>query len=167
MQCEIVEGGQHGNALISTTAKKMWTTAGFRAYYRGLSMGLAGMFPYSAIDLGTFEFLKKRVTARNMRVRNCSEEDAAPGSIATATIGGFSGALGASLVYPLNVLRTRLQTQKTAIHERTYTGIMDVTRQTIKGEGVRGLFKGLTPNLLKVVPAVSIVSLPFIRASSS
>lgn len=35
---------------------------------------------------------------------------------------------------------------------------MDVTRQTLKGEGVRGLFKGLTPNLLKVVPAVSIVS---------
>jgi solute carrier family 25 phosphate transporter 23/24/25/41 len=33
---------------------------------------------------------------------------------------------------------------------------MDVTRQTLAGEGVRGLFKGLTPNLLKVVPAVSI-----------
>jgi len=26
----------------------------------------------------------------------------------------------------------------------------------LKGEGVRGLFKGLTPNLLKVIPAVSI-----------
>jgi solute carrier family 25 phosphate transporter 23/24/25/41 len=33
---------------------------------------------------------------------------------------------------------------------------MDVTRQTLEGEGVRGLFRGLTPNLLKVVPAVSI-----------
>lgn len=53
---------------------------------------------------------------------------------------------------------TRLQSQGTAQHPRTYTGIADVTRQTLKGEGVRGLFKGLTPNLLKVVPAVSIVS---------
>jgi solute carrier family 25 phosphate transporter 23/24/25/41 len=59
-------------------------------------------------------------------------------------------------VYPLNVLRTRLQSQGTVLHPRTYTGIMDVTRQTLEGEGVRGLFRGLTPNLLKVVPAVSI-----------
>lgn len=28
--------------------------------------------------------------------------------------------------------------------------------KTVKGEGYRGLFKGITPNLLKVVPAVSI-----------
>jgi solute carrier family 25 phosphate transporter 23/24/25/41 len=73
-------------------------------------------------------------------------------------MGGFSGAFGASIVYPLNLLRTRLQSQGTAGHPRTYTGIMDVTRQTLKHEGWRGLFKGLTPNLLKVVPAVSIVS---------
>lgn len=122
-------------------------------------MGLVGMFPYSAIDLGTFDYLKRWIIARNARMKGCSEEspDAAPGAVATACIGGFSGALGASLVYPLNVLRTRLQTQGTSIHPRTYTGIVDVTRQTIRGEGVRGLFKGLTPNLLKVVPAVSIV----------
>ncbi|KAK0837803.1 hypothetical protein LTR87_012369 [Friedmanniomyces endolithicus] len=71
-------------------------------------------------------------------------------------MGGVSGAIGASIVYPINLLRTRLQSQGTAAHRRTYTGIADVTRQTIAGEGVRGLFKGLTPNLLKVVPAVSI-----------
>ena len=122
-------------------------------------MGLLGMFPYSAIDLGTFEYLKRRVTTRNARLRGCLEEDsdAAPGAVTIATIGGFSGALGASLVYPLNLLRTRLQTQGTAIHPRTYIGFMDVTRQTIEGEGFLGLFRGLTPNLLKVVPAVSIV----------
>lgn len=105
-------------------------------------MGLVGMFPYSAIDLSTFEFLKRKIVTRNAQLYGCSEEEAAPGSIATAFIGGFSGAFGASTVYPLNLLRTRLQTQGTAQHPRTYTGIMDVTMQTIKGEGVRGLFKG-------------------------
>jgi solute carrier family 25 phosphate transporter 23/24/25/41 len=43
---------------------------------------------------------------------------------------------------------------------------VDVTRQTLHGEGVRGLFKGLIPNLLKVVPAVSIVSDDLIRDKS-
>ena len=158
MQCETVSGGLHGNRLIIATAKKMWQETGFRAFYRGLPMGLVGMFPYAAIDLGTFEYLKKSITMRNAAAWGCHEDDAAPGSFATALIGGFSGALGASMVYPLNVLRTRLQSQGTVMHPRTYKGVIDVFQQTVKGEGVRGLFKGLTPNLLKVVPAVSIVS---------
>ncbi|KKY19033.1 putative calcium dependent mitochondrial carrier protein [Diplodia seriata] len=156
MQCDTVSGGLHGNKLIIATAKKMWMKDGLRSFYRGLPMGLFGIFPYAAIDLGTFEYLKRAVTVYNAEKRGCHEEQAEPGSFMTAFIGGFSGAFGASLVYPLNLLRTRLQSQGTVLHPRTYTGIMDVTRQTIKGEGVRGLFKGLTPNLLKVVPAVSI-----------
>ncbi|KAJ9648135.1 hypothetical protein H2199_001913 [Coniosporium tulheliwenetii] len=156
MQCETVAGGLHGNRLIIATAKKMWARNGIVSFYRGLPMGLVGIFPYAALDLGTFEYLKRAITVRNARKNRCHEEDAQPGSWATAFIGGFSGAFGASVVYPLNLLRTRLQSQGTAIHPRTYTGIMDVTRQTIQGEGFRGLFKGLTPNLLKVVPAVSI-----------
>jgi solute carrier family 25 phosphate transporter 23/24/25/41 len=42
------------------------------------------------------------------------------------------------------------------MHPPKYTGIWDVTTKTIKNEGVRGLYKGLTPNLLKVAPALSI-----------
>jgi solute carrier family 25 phosphate transporter 23/24/25/41 len=32
----------------------------------------------------------------------------------------------------------------------------DVAVKTYSAEGFRGMFRGLTPNLLKVVPAVSI-----------
>ena len=161
MQCETVTGSPKGNMLILETARKMWRTTGFRAYYRGLPMGLIGMFPYSAIDLFTFENLKQAIVKRNMKTKGIKhEEDAMPGNFSLALIGGFSGAIGASAVYPINLLRTRLQSQGTTSHPRTYTGVLDVTRQTIKGEGIRGLFKGLTPNLLKVVPAVSIVSSP-------
>lgn len=156
MQCETVEGGLHGNKLIFDTARKMWKTNGIRSFYRGLPLGLVGMFPYSAIDLTTFEYTKRFVISYNAKKRGCHEEDAMPGNFMTAALGAFSGAFGASIVYPINLLRTRLQSQGTAIHPPTYTGFMDVTMRTIRGEGVRGLFKGITPNLLKVVPAVSI-----------
>ena len=119
-------------------------------------MGLVGMFPYSAIDLTTFEYLKKFIATRKARIQNCDPDDVALSNFTTAGIGAFSGAFGASAVYPINLLRTRLQSQGTAIHPPTYTGIWDVTVRTVRGEGVRGLFKGITPNLLKVVPAVSI-----------
>jgi solute carrier family 25 phosphate transporter 23/24/25/41 len=160
MQCETVAGGEHGNKLIWHTAQKMWARNGIVSFYRGLPMGLAGMFPYAAIDLFIFETAKKRLVARNMKLHGVKhEEDALPGNFTLALMGGCSGAIGASAVYPVNLLRTRLQSQGTAGHPRTYTGIVDVTKQTLKYEGFRGLFKGLTPNLLKVVPAVSIVSL--------
>ncbi|KAI4214853.1 MAG: hypothetical protein LQ351_002566 [Letrouitia transgressa] len=156
MQCETVEGGPHGNKLILNTAKKMWTTTGVRSFYRGLPMGLLGMFPYSAIDLTTFEYTKRFFTKYKAKKYHCHEDDAGPGNIMTAGIGAFSGTFGATVVYPINLLRTRLQSQGTAIHPPTYTGIWDVTVKTVEAEGFRGLFKGVTPNLLKVVPAVSI-----------
>jgi len=156
MQCETVSGGLHGNALIKQTAQKMWTTNGLRAYYRGLGMGLAGMFPYSAIDLFIFENCKHWVLARKARLQRCHEEDVEMGNLITGVIGASSGAISATVVYPINLLRTRLQAQGTVLHKPTYTGIIDVTRKTIQGEGIRGLFRGVTPNLLKVAPAISI-----------
>lgn len=156
MQCETVAGGLQGNQLIIATAKKMYQTGGIRSSYRGLTMGLVGVFPYAAIDLGTFEGLKKALTRRNAALMGCDEEDAYPGNLTLGCIGAFSGAFGASIVYPINLLRTRLQAQGTVLHPPTYTGIVDVAQKTIKNEGVRGLFKGITPNLLKVVPSVSI-----------
>ncbi|KAK0670049.1 mitochondrial carrier domain-containing protein [Cercophora samala] len=156
LQCETVEGGLKGNALLFKTAKTMWADGGLRAAYRGLGLGLIGMFPYSAIDIGTFEFLKKKYTKTMAKYYGIHEEDAKIGNVATAVLGASSGALGATMVYPLNVLRTRLQTQGTAMHPPTYTGIVDVATKTVKNEGVRGLYKGLTPNILKVAPALSI-----------
>ena len=135
----------------------MWSQ-GPKSFYRGLPLGLLGMFPYSSIDLTTYEYLKKFVTNRNAQKFHVSGDDdeAQPGNFTTASIGAFSGAFGATAVYPLNLLRTRLQSQGTAIHPQTYTGMWDVTVKTYKGEGIRGFFRGVTPNLLKVVPAVSI-----------
>jgi solute carrier family 25 (mitochondrial phosphate transporter), member 23/24/25/41 len=169
MQSNVVASGLQGNALIISTAKQMYTTGGFRSAYRGLTMGLVGMFPYSAIDLGTFEFLKTRVAAYKAKTLNLplDHADAHPGSFATGAIGAFSGAFGASVVYPINLLRTRLQVQGTVLHPQTYDGIFDAFHKTVSKEGVRGLFKGITPNLLKVVPAVSITYVVYENAKKA
>ncbi|UNI16158.1 hypothetical protein JDV02_002623 [Purpureocillium takamizusanense] len=156
LQCETVKGGLTGSALVRQTAIKMYADGGVRACYRGVTMGLVGMFPYSAIDMGMFELLKKSYRTYYAKRTGCHEDDANPGNIATGMIGATSGAIGATVVYPLNVVRTRLQTQGTVMHRATYTGIWDVTTKTVQLEGWRGLYKGLTPNLLKVAPALSI-----------
>lgn len=161
-----MKGGLTGSALVRQTALKMYADGGVRACYRGVTMGLIGMFPYSAIDMGMFELLKKSYQSYYARHAGCHEDDIIPGNIATGIIGATSGAIGATIVYPLNVVRTRLQTQGTVMHQATYTGIWDVTQKTIQREGYRGLYKGLTPNLLKVAPALSITWIVYENSKS-
>lgn len=156
LQCETVKGGPSGSALLVNTAKNMYMNGGIQACYRGIAMGLVGMFPYSAIDMGTFEFLKKSFKTYKARHTGVHEEDVKVGNVVTGIIGATSGAFGATVVYPLNVLRTRLQTQGTKMHPPKYAGIWDVTIKTFRNEGIRGMYKGLTPNLAKVAPALSI-----------
>lgn len=156
MQCSTVEGGLKGNRLIIATFKKVWNKHGLYGFFRGLPLGLTGMFPYAAIDLTTFEYLKRAVLARKARKDHCHEEDVVLSNFTTGAIGAVSGAFSASVVYPLNVLRTRLQAQGTILHPSTYTGIGDVARKTVQVDGFRGLYRGITPNLMKVAPAVSI-----------
>lgn len=163
MQCEMQRHGVRGNQLLMQTAGKMWATGGLRAYYHGLFWGLVGQYPYSALDLTIFEYTKRWYIQRN-ESHGLHGSDAQPSALVTAAIGGFSGATGASLVWPLNLLRTRLQTQGTVVHPQTYTGIVDVTQKLIQREGFRGLFKGMAPNLIKVVPSVAITYVVYGKA---
>ncbi|KZT12493.1 mitochondrial carrier [Laetiporus sulphureus 93-53] len=139
--------GQHKRTLLSA-AKKVWSLGGFRAFYRGLTIGLVGVFPYSAIDMSTFEALKLAY------LRSTGKEE--PGVLALLAFGSVSGSIGATSVYPLNLIRTRLQASGSSGHPQRYTGILDVAQKTYARDGWRGFYRGLLPTLAKVVPAVSI-----------
>ncbi|KAJ3882887.1 mitochondrial carrier [Lentinula edodes] len=139
--------GQQKRTLIQA-AKHVWTLGGFRAYYRGLSIGLIGVFPYSAIDMSTFEALKLAY------LRSTGKEE--PGVLAVLAFGSVSGSVGATSVYPMNLVRTRMQASGSPGHPQTYSGPLDVATKTWEREGWRGFYRGLLPTLAKVVPAVSI-----------
>lgn len=154
----MVEKGLHGNKLIVDTLRKSWKSGGITSFYRGLPLALCGIFPYSAIDMGTYEFAKRTYIAGQAKRLGCKEADVRMPQWMTLGIGAASGCVGATMVYPINLLRTRLQAQGTIQHPQTYTGMVDVTMRTLNTEGFLGLWRGLTPNLMKVLPAVSIVS---------
>ncbi|KAH9951624.1 mitochondrial carrier [Amylocystis lapponica] len=139
--------GEHKRTLLSA-ARRVWELGGIRRYYRGLTIGLIGVFPYSAIDMSTFEALKLAY------LRSTGKEE--PGVLALLAFGSVSGSIGATSVYPLNLVRTRLQASGSSGHPIKYTGILDVAQQTYARDGWRGFYRGLLPTLAKVVPAVSI-----------
>lgn len=54
----------------------------------------------------------------------------------------------------------RMQAQRSNATD-AYSGMSDVFKRTLQHEGIRGFYKGLFPNLLKVVPAASITYLVY------
>lgn len=90
--------------------------------------------------------------------------------------GSASSTLGQMCSYPLALVRTRLQAQgkitpiKNQFKNIYYTFLTAVIptvsqsnvtmtgvfRTIIEKEGVTGLYRGITPNFIKVIPAVSI-----------
>ncbi|KAG0341363.1 hypothetical protein BG000_009407 [Podila horticola] len=146
---------------IRTVAREMWQKAGVRGFYRGLGPSLVGIFPYAAIDLSVFETLKfgyMRWKAGVQEGAAGSEEKSLerPSVFVLLACGTISGSVGATSVYPLSLVRTRLQAQGTPQHPQTYTSTLDVFRKTFEKDGIRGFYKGMVPTLTKVVPAVSI-----------
>ncbi|KAM7274043.1 hypothetical protein ACFE04_028707 [Oxalis oulophora] len=143
-------GCENGKAPnLGKLTRDIWIREGPRAFYKGLVPSLLGIVPYAGIDLAAYETLKDM--SRVYILRDNSE----PGPLIQLGCGTISGALGATCVYPLQVIRTRLQAQSSS-SSGAYKGMSDVFWRTVQREGYRGFYKGLLPNLLKVVPAASI-----------
>ncbi|KAH8384201.1 hypothetical protein KR200_002283, partial [Drosophila serrata] len=74
------------------------------------------------------------------------------------TLGSFAGAVGATVVYPIDLVKTRMQNQRAGsyIGEVAYRNSWDCFKKVIRHEGVLGLYRGLLPQLLGVAPEKAI-----------
>jgi len=86
--------------------------------------------------------------------------------------GGFAGIVGVSCVFPIDLVKTRLQNQQIGADGRaTYSGIIDCAKQTWKSGGsssiskVRALYSGSAVNILLITPekAIKLVANDFFR----
>ncbi|KAF9429456.1 mitochondrial aspartate-glutamate transporter agc1, partial [Entomortierella beljakovae] len=72
-------------------------------------------------------------------------------------LGSISGAVGATAVYPIDLVKTRMQNQRSkVVGELLYKNSLDCFRKVIKNEGVLGLYRGLGPQLVGVAPEKAI-----------
>ncbi|KAK7495609.1 hypothetical protein BaRGS_00013056, partial [Batillaria attramentaria] len=73
-------------------------------------------------------------------------------------LGALAGATGATAVYPIDLVKTRLQNQRTGsyVGELMYKNSLDCAKKVIRHEGIRGLYRGLAPQLVGVAPEKAI-----------
>lgn len=72
-------------------------------------------------------------------------------------LGSLAGAFGAFMVYPIDLVKTRLQNQRGAVPgQRLYKNSLDCFQKVLRNEGFRGLYSGVLPQLVGVAPEKAI-----------
>ncbi|KAK5842928.1 Protein brittle-1, chloroplastic/amyloplastic [Gossypium arboreum] len=115
--------------------------------YRGLAPSLIGVIPYAATNYFAYDTLRKvyRKVLKEEKI----------GNIETLLIGSLAGAISSSATFPLEV--TRKQMQVGALNGRqVYKNVFHALSSILKQEGIHGLYKGLGPSCMKLVPAAGI-----------
>ncbi|EPQ30021.1 uncharacterized protein PFL1_02694 [Pseudozyma flocculosa PF-1] len=73
-------------------------------------------------------------------------------------LGGIAGATGATLVYPIDLVKTRMQNQRSSVvgEPLMYKNSIDCVKKVFRNEGFLGFYSGLGPQLLGVAPEKAI-----------
>eukprot|EP01102_Stenamoeba_stenopodia_P006676 TRINITY_DN1851_c0_g1_i1.p1 TRINITY_DN1851_c0_g1~~TRINITY_DN1851_c0_g1_i1.p1 ORF type:complete len:336 (-),score=74.32 TRINITY_DN1851_c0_g1_i1:168-1142(-) len=135
----------HGGKGIFDIVKEL----GFRKMFTGYGATLLRDVPFSAAYFASYSHLKKVFADENGK-----------NSVPSLFIAGTSaGVICAGGVTPADVIKTRLQAQANRTPEPGvvfYKGIRDCFVRTLREEGPKALFKGVTPRVLIVAPLFGI-----------
>lgn len=72
-------------------------------------------------------------------------------------LGSLAGAFGAFMVYPIDLVKTRMQNQRSSrVGQMLYKNSWDCAKKVVKNEGFKGLYSGVLPQLVGVAPEKAI-----------
>lgn len=123
---------------------------GVRSLYNGLQPALLRQLSYSGIRMMIYEPIRDVIS------RGKPEKDIKFWERTMA--GGTAGAIGIMCANPTELIKVRMQGDKT--RTRYPGGVIDAFRQTYAKEGIRGLWTGVGPNMLRayIVNAAELAS---------
>ncbi|XP_032828852.1 mitochondrial adenyl nucleotide antiporter SLC25A25-like [Petromyzon marinus] len=132
-------------------ARKIAKREGLRAFFKGYLPNVLGIIPYAGIDLATYETLK------NWWLQKHGAEGANPGIAVLLCCATTSSTCGQLASYPLALVRTRMQAAASIGGPgASQPGMVGLMRSIVQQDGLLGLYRGIAPNFMKVIPAVGI-----------
>ncbi|CAO3702608.1 unnamed protein product [Rhizopus stolonifer] len=127
-----------------------------RQIYR--SHGLAGIYKGQGITMlrefqgyGAYFLAYEWLVQRSMKVNHLKKRS----EIETWKVCAFGATAGYAMwltIYPMDAIKSKLQTDGFAIEKQKYTSTLDCARKTFVNEGLAGFFKGIGPCLLRAAP---------------
>ncbi|KAJ8663390.1 hypothetical protein O0I10_000629 [Lichtheimia ornata] len=135
-------------------------TEGIRGFYWGVWPAIVQIMPYMGMVFMTYDgFATAFEKARENKILSEKHKP-----IHDAASGALAGVISKSVVYPMDVVRKRLQVQGPyrkdyviqSIPEYASRSWIKCMRLIAEQEGVSSLYKGLNVALIKVAPAISL-----------
>jgi len=123
---------------------KIAKVEGITSLWSGLSPTLVLAVPTTVIYFTTYEQLKAKFVKK-------SSNPAKYATIISLTSGGLARMVAVSVVSPLELIRTKMQSQK-----MPFTEVKKAVAVTLKVEGLTGLWKGVNASMLRDVPFSAI-----------
>ncbi|KAL9991996.1 putative mitochondrial carrier protein [Helianthus debilis subsp. tardiflorus] len=161
LQLQTPQHHGHPYSGFSDALRTILKDEGWRALYKGLLPGLFlvrfGIVAHGAIQFTAYEEFRKIIV--DYRHKQNPSIDSSSDLLTTvdyATLGASSKLAAILVTYPFQVIRARLQQRPSTDGVPRYTNIWHATERTARLEGVKGFYRGITPNLLKNLPAASI-----------
>lgn len=147
-------GEQHAlSGGLLGAAGSIYRSDGVAGFYRGLSAFAPRVIVASAVQLSTYDAVKEWL------VRRVGIREGVPLVCAASFV---TGAAVVMAMQPFDFAATRLVSTKTAAEagggaRPMYSGPFDVIRQTVRSEGVLGLYRGGMANYLRFGPYCVLV----------
>lgn len=131
------------NPSLSRVISKIWKNDGFKGMYRGIRLTMAREAVGCPIFFGSYEWVRELLKPINKRKEDCD-------SLATMIAGATAGLLMWLVVYPIDVIKCHVQMSEKPIGYRMMI-------KNIRMTGMRKLYSGLRPTLIKTIPVTSML----------
>mmetsp|Transcript_7600 Transcript_7600/g.23044 ORF Transcript_7600/g.23044 Transcript_7600/m.23044 type:complete len:356 (-) Transcript_7600:1220-2287(-) len=130
---------------IAEAIPMLFRQSGVMGLYTGYVATISRDVPWNALSF-LFHAQVKRLFAK--------VKDRAPTNDENLVLASVAGSLAAVIMTPVDVVKTRLMTQKAG--EQVYSGIVSTFNRILQEEGAAALFKGLVPRILFLAPLAGI-----------
>ena len=139
---------QTSKSGLMLAIKDIWKEGRLPGFFRGNGLNVVKVTPESAIKFYFFEMMKSFIVG----LRGEDISDIGPSERLIA--GGFAGAIAQTAIYPIDLVKTRLQTYGCEAGRAPHLG--KLSREIWLHEGPRAFYRGLFPSLLGIVPYAGI-----------
>lgn len=152
MQVQPSGGSQQQYKSTLDCFKKIWSQFGLRGIYKGQSITMLREWQGYGGYFFAYEMLVQRELQQSQQSSNPQTRARDIPTWKVMLFGALAGYAMWLPVYPIDAIKSRIQTDSLDPSGQKYRGMLDCFKKTMRQEGITGLYRGLVPCMLRAGP---------------